>query len=56
MRAQIVDIISGVLILSGSFFTIVGMIGLNMVLAGVRRGVKHKVANRREREGELSRR
>jgi len=41
---------TGRLFLYGAIVGVVGMLGLNLFLAGMGRGVKHKVANRRERK------
>ena len=41
---------TGRLFLYGAIVGVVGMLGLNLLLAGLGRGVKHKVANRRERK------
>ena len=40
---------TGRLFLFGAIVGVVGMLGLNLLLAGLGRGVKHKVATRRER-------
>ena len=45
-----VDTSSGRLFLYGAIVGVVGMLGLNLLLAGLGRGVKHKVATRRERK------
>src|SRR5215203_3400136 len=41
---------TGRLFLYGAIVGVVGMLGLNLLLAGLGRGVKHKVATRRERK------
>ena len=41
---------TGRLFLFGAIVGVVGMLGLNLLLAGLGRGVKHKVATRRERK------
>ena len=41
---------TGRLFLYGAIVGVVGMLGLNLLLTGLGRGVKHKVANRRERK------
>jgi hypothetical protein len=41
---------SGRIFLYGAIVGILGMLGLNLLLAGLRRGVKHKVADRRQRK------
>jgi len=41
---------TGRLFLYGAILGVVGMLGLNLLLTGLGRGVKHKVANRRERK------
>jgi hypothetical protein len=41
---------TGRLFLYGAIVGVVGMLGLNLLLRGMGRGVKHKVANRRERK------
>ena len=40
----------GRVFLYGAIVGVVGMLGLNLLLTGLGRGVKHKVANRRERK------
>jgi hypothetical protein len=41
---------TGRLFLYGAIVGVVGMLGLNLLLAGMGRGVRHKVATRRERK------
>jgi hypothetical protein len=41
---------TGRLFLFGALVGVVGMLGLNLLLTGLGRGVRHKVANRRERK------
>ena len=41
---------TGRLFLYGAIVGVVGMLGLNLLLSGLGRGVKHKVATRRERK------